>query len=132
MKRGIVEEESCLVCSEEPETIILALRDCPRVKPVWLQLGINATNGVFWGINLHDLMALNGRQNDRSNLARYPWRILFPFAVWIIWKSRNHMVFRNGNHNLCLAVEIANQAKENQHCLASPRMTTRRKVMRIR
>lgn len=79
---------------------------------MWSQLGISVANGVFWGSKLHDLMALNGRQNDRSNPARCPWRILFLFAVWIIWKSRNHMVFRNGNHNLCLAVEIANQAME--------------------
>ena len=37
-----------------------------------------------------------------------PWKIVFPFAVWNIWKSRNRFVFSSKNRNLKLAAEIVN------------------------
>ena len=36
VKRGIVEEESFPICRKEPESIIHALQDCPRIKTVWV------------------------------------------------------------------------------------------------
>nr|XP_023885083.1 WD-40 repeat-containing protein MSI2-like [Quercus suber] len=47
VKRGIVEEESYPICRKELESIIHALQDCPRIKTVWVQLGIRASNGAF-------------------------------------------------------------------------------------
>ena len=35
-----------------------------------------------------------------------PWKFLFLFAVWMIWKFRNHIVFRNKNMSPNLAKEI--------------------------
>ena len=48
MKRGMGEDDCCLICHVEPETILHALRDCIRVKAVWGQLGIGVQDRDFW------------------------------------------------------------------------------------
>jgi len=69
--------------------------------------------------------------NCRLNPINPSWRILFPFAVWLIWKSKNQTVFRRKNQNLKLAAEIVNQVMEYMHCVSSPRMPIYKKVKRI-
>lgn len=41
-----------------------------------------------------------------------PWNVLFPFAVWMIWKHRNQVVFTNKGPNLNLSKVIQMQASE--------------------
>lgn len=85
----------------------------------------------FWVSNLQDWINLNGMLNCRLNPINLSWRILFPFAVWLIWKCINQTVFRRKNQNPKLAVEIVNQAMEYMHCVSSPRMPIYKKVKRI-
>ena len=40
MRRGVVKEESCLICQGTSESILHVLRDCHKIKEVWRQLGI--------------------------------------------------------------------------------------------
>ncbi|XP_075665353.1 uncharacterized protein LOC142635018 [Castanea sativa] len=47
VRRGIGEDDCCPICQVESETILHALRDCLRVKAVWLQLGIDDQNRDF-------------------------------------------------------------------------------------
>lgn len=61
-----------------------------------------------------------------------PWKTLFSFAVWNIWKSRNNFVFQRKRLNQQLQVEILNQTAKFVHCIASPKLMTRRCVKRIR
>ena len=41
-----------------------------------------------------------------------PWKVIFPFAVWNVWKSRNNLVFNGKSRNPKLALVIVNQALE--------------------
>ena len=69
--------------------------------------------------NLQDWINLNGRLNCRLNPINPPWRILFPFAVWLIWKNPK------------LAVEIVNQVMEYMHCVSFSRMPVYKRVNRM-
>ena len=50
-----------------------------------------------------------------------PWRIIFSFVAWSIWKSKNLYVFNKKNQNPYLSTEIENQALEFMYCMTSPR-----------
>ena len=43
-KRGIVDEDWCPIYQRDLETILHALRDCLRVKEVWIQSGVKVMN----------------------------------------------------------------------------------------
>ena len=47
-----------------------------------------------------------------------PWNQLFLFAIWLIWKHRNHTVFRNSGPNPNLAKEITLRSFEYFFCAA--------------
>ena len=85
----MVQDEVCPVCCNEGETILHALRDCSHLKHVWNQLEVTASNHEFWHVNLVDWLSLNVRKNDKMHGSGSPWKIVFPFAIWSIWKSRN-------------------------------------------
>ena len=99
VRRGIIEEEDYPICQGKPKTILHTLRDCRGVKSIWSCLGVKSSNTVFWDSNLHEWLNLNGKQNESANLAKIPWKILFFFAIWLIWKDRNQVVFKRKTHN---------------------------------
>ena len=84
---------------------------------MWYQLGVNDSNFDFWHNNLIDWLSLITRSNVKMHDTDLPWKFVFPFAIWNIWKSRNAFIF-NGNarsHNL--VVDVVYQAWEFLHCV---------------
>ena len=104
------------------EDYFATLQDYPQIKQVWNQLGIMSSNQAFWRNNLQDWLSSHSRENCNLVAANPPWKIVFPFAVWNIWKSKNKFVFNRKNRNPNLAVEIVNQATEFIHFVSSPRL----------
>ena len=131
-RRGFGDDEGCPVCLREPETILHAFRDCPRVKQIWNQLGVKGDNSDFWRSNLHKWLQNNGKVRCSLIQGKPPWRIMFNFAVWCIWKSRNSFVFNRKSPNLNLYREISNQAAEFMFCVSSPRNPVCRVSKRIK
>ena len=121
-KRGVVQYEVCPFCYNGVETILHALRDCIHLKQVWNQLGVNASNFDFWHYNLIDWLSLIARSNDKLHDTGLPWKMVFPFAIWNIWKSRNAFIFNGKARSPKLVVDIVYQAKEYLHCVAAPRL----------
>lgn len=130
VKRGMGEDDCCLICHVEPETILHALRDCIRVKTVWGQLGIGVQDRDFWRNDTQDWLRSNGK--DNSIQGGLQWRILFPIAVWSIWKSRNQSVFNGKSQNPKLATHICAQALDFLCCAVSPRDSVCNVFKRIR
>lgn len=36
VRRGMLEDVICLICLRDPKTILHALRDCRKIKPLWI------------------------------------------------------------------------------------------------
>ena len=66
----------------------------------------------FFSCNLEDWMALNETSDTVHNQNSPPWKIMFSFAMWMIWKDRNHFVFRGQSQNPRLAKLIVDHALE--------------------
>lgn len=130
-RRGVVHDNLCPICCNGFETILHALRDCSHLKQVWNQLGVTSSNHEFWHSNLLNWLSTNARSNDKCLDGTSPWKFVFSFALWNIWKSRNNFVFNRRSRKPNLTVEIINQAIEYNHCVTAPRVQNRRVIKRI-
>ena len=108
--RGVGNDNQCSICKGDAEAILHALRDCPQVQLIWRQLG------------LQDWLSLNGKLSKSVIDGHPPWKLLFSFAVWHIWKSRYNSVFNGKPQNPRLAAEITNQTMEFMYCYSSSKI----------
>ena len=60
-----------------------------------------------------------------------PWRIVFPFAIWLLWKHRNDAIFRNQHVQSNVHRDALFRALEFQHCGLNPKLSGSRNVVRI-
>ncbi|KAL0014133.1 hypothetical protein SO802_001202 [Lithocarpus litseifolius] len=74
----------CPVCNSEPETIIHALRDCPKAKCFWNSLLPPFSPNVFYGMPLVEWLKINSRSARISAISEMEWGTIFPMAVWIL------------------------------------------------
>ncbi|KAK9993617.1 hypothetical protein SO802_023320 [Lithocarpus litseifolius] len=100
----------------------------PNVKPdqrdlLSNTLGFNSTSNLdkYLGFPLKHI-------GDR----KFPWNILFPFAVWMIWKHRNQAVFANKGTNPNLTKVISMQASKFLLCATQPTYYNRMVFRQIR
>ena len=90
------------------------------------------SNQDFWGLDLQDWLVYNGLWKPNGAVGSLPLKMVFPFALWNIWKSRNGYVFRGKIPNPKLAEEIVNQGMEFLYCVDSPRDLTCSIIKRVR
>ena len=112
LTRGIVLENSCPLCHSTNESILHALRDCEVVKLIWSQLGVHDVDNIFFERDIQEWLKINSTNKKPTGQLLIPWSIQFLFAVWLIWKRRNHLVFRSLGPNPHLAKEIVQRAFE--------------------
>ena len=101
------------------------------MRQIWERLGINATNNFYEGSSILWL-----EKNCEDNTCRLrehpPWKIIFPFAIWLSWKHRNEAVFRNQLLQPNVHKDALFRALEFQHCGLNPELLGCRKVVRIK
>jgi len=100
------------LCHAYSESILHALCDCEVVKQVWYQLGENRGSSSFFSSNLQDWLEVNGTKQGTVGRHAVSWSIIFLFAIWLIWKQRNQVVFNGQRPNPCLAKDISHRALE--------------------
>ena len=84
-RRGLRDLETYQICQREPETILHGLRDCVVAKKIWAQLGIKANDG-FFEEDVLQWFSINCKDSLCRARSHTPWRIIFAFAIWMIWK----------------------------------------------
>ena len=120
------------LCHTEPETVSHALCDCNFVKPIWQQLGQIRGNQAFYSQGIRDWLASNAKAKASRIADEVPWNIVFPFALWLIWKQRNQVVFNQKSPNPCLTKLIKMQATEFFLCINRPKGNRRMVIRQIR
>ncbi|KAK9988172.1 hypothetical protein SO802_028411 [Lithocarpus litseifolius] len=111
-RRGMLLEAQCPLCHTSSESILHALRDCKVVKYIWNQLGENLVSRSFFSSNLKEWLEENGTKQQVIGGHAIPWSIMFLFAIWLIWKHRNQVVFNEQRPNHNLAKQIYHRALE--------------------
>jgi ribonuclease HI len=85
----------CKLCGTVEETCIHALRDCDRVRPLWLSVVPVAVRAMFFGTDIQQwiLMNLNGDIRWRNNIR---WEDFWATACHSIWMWRNRELHDDG------------------------------------
>ena len=123
--RGIPCNTLCPVCGMQSESINHLLRECQFALYFWSRLRAPNTNLSSQSQNLADWLYDNCQCN-RMHYSSIPWSMIFPFAVWFLWKHRNKVVFDNiplnmNLHNFCLS-----QALDFFFCVGKARKVSQR------
>ena len=131
VQRCLSESEVCPLCNNEAESILHRLRDCPFARNIWHRLGITP-NSNFYVDDLQLWMENNSK--DQSHKVRHqpPWKIIFPFAIWGIWKHSNNVIFRDHVAHLDFHRDIVFRALEFQHCVLDPLRMGNKTMVQVR
>ncbi|KAL8151271.1 hypothetical protein V2J09_021079 [Rumex salicifolius] len=97
-RRGLTQDDRCPVCRRAPETLAHLLRDCRKIKQVWLSFIpnhlLNSPVSDFFSWDHKPWMLKNLEIGGPA--AQIPnWNITFATIVWWAWKWRNSIVFNN-------------------------------------
>ena len=122
VKRRLSETDCCPLCQREAETILHRLRDCESAKITWSRLGI-LSNSCFYEGNLYYWLEKNWKDNVPRVQNQPPWRIIFPFVIWHLWKQRNNFVFRDRPRQNNVHSEALFHAAEFFHCVINPKLS---------
>jgi len=130
--RGMDIDLVCPLCHNDVETISHVLRDCPISMQTWNEIGVPYCTNTFFSQSLHTWLAENCTVERGNARCLVPWKVLFPFAVWLIWYNRNQVVFSRKNANPNLAKDIIQRAREFFFCAYFPKVAATRIVKQIR
>ena len=122
----------CPVCNIESETIIHALRDCPKAKCFWNFLMPPLPSNIFYGVPLVDWLKLNCRCSRFIAILDIEWGTIFPMAVWILWLHRNSIVFGRTGLQCNLLDETLARAAEVAYLVSSGNQITSRNKIQVR
>ena len=91
--RGMNISPLCLTCNSAPETIIHALRDCPKAQSFWNSFSSLCSAASFYDTQLMVWLRINCKSMQQCNATELDCAIIFPIAVWVLWLHRNNLVF---------------------------------------
>ena len=92
VKRGLMPHGDCSRCESSCETSLHALRDCSKVKDMWMRLVKPCHWPAFFNVNFHEWICMNFKKN--LGLLDLGWKEVFATACWYFWRFRNEFVFQ--------------------------------------
>ena len=115
--RGIECEAVCPLYNSDAETIIHMLRDCPFVVAFWRKIGVPFDLKPTFSLDILKWLETNCVCNLLIKVKGCPWKTVFTFAVWSLWKHRNKVVFENTTLNPKLYDSCLKQAIKYVYCV---------------
>ncbi|KAF7842172.1 putative non-LTR retroelement reverse transcriptase [Senna tora] len=91
MKRQISEQADCDQCGDAVEDTLHVLRDCLKVKEIWMRLVKPCFWPEFFHAELRDWIDMN--MTRKFGVFELEWKEVFATACWSIWRWRNEQVF---------------------------------------
>ena len=123
----------CLACNSALETIIHALRDCPKAQSFWNSFSPPCSAASFYDTQLMVWLRINCKSMRQCNATDLDWAIIFPIAVWVLWLNRNNLVFGKSAtqkdlkaETLAKAAEMAYLGITEKHVKAKTKIQVRR------
>ncbi|KAJ8758607.1 hypothetical protein K2173_000328 [Erythroxylum novogranatense] len=83
------------IWKDHTESILHAIRDCPKVREMWKSLVPRKAWEQFFSDPI-DRWLLSNIRGNQQGVEGVEWRMLFVVGCWLMWKWRNHEVF-DGN-----------------------------------
>ena len=116
--RGVIEENKCPLCKRMPETIGHLLRECVYACDFWykVKIPLMVVSSFQATDDINDWLRVN-YLSKAIHHSSMPWRYVFPFAIWELWKHRNKVAFKNTPLNLSLHRPCISQAMEYYYCV---------------
>ena len=108
--RGIQCDTTCLLCRNASESAIHLLRECPYAMQIWRKVGIPTMMEASYNLEMFQWLKANCLSSHDILSNGVPWKILFSFTVWNLWKHRNKVVFENSILNPRLHYTCIKQA----------------------
>ena len=130
--RGMLVDTACPHYLNSPESILHAPRDYHVVRNIWHKLGVHHSDNMFFSSNLQQWLSGNFSSNVKRVARQALWNQVFMFAVGLIWKGRNQLVFENKRLNPKIDGDITYKAVEYTHCAGKPLMSKHRIIKQIR
>lgn len=93
--RGVQCDATCPLCRNASETAIHLLRECPYAMQIWRKVGIPTPLEASYNLEMLQWLKVNCLSSHDILSNSVPWKILFTFTVWNLWKHRNKVVFEN-------------------------------------
>ena len=115
--RGIPCDTTCLLRRNTSEFAIHLLRECPFAKQIWRKVGIQTTMEASLYLEMLQWLKTNCLSNHDILSNGVPWKNLFTFTVWNLWKHRNRVIFENSILNPRLHYTCIKQAVDYYHCI---------------
>ncbi|KAK9988891.1 hypothetical protein SO802_029130 [Lithocarpus litseifolius] len=129
--RGIIHDACCPLCRNHEETILHTLRDCPVSMNFWQKFRTPQNLSNFMHLSLADWLSTNCLDSYLNRINGILWSIVFPLAVWNLWKHRNIMVFQNSPLNLNLHSLRMKAATEYFYCVGKWPASKRHSVILV-
>ena len=115
--RGIQCDTTYPFCRDTSESAIHLLRECPFAKQIWRKVGIPTTMEASFNLEMHQWLKTNCLSSHDILSNGVPWKILFTFTMWNLWKHRNRVVFENSILNPRLHYTCIKQAVDYYYCI---------------
>ena len=115
--RGIQYDTTCLLCINANEFAIHLFRECPYAMHIWKKVGIPTMMEASYNFEMLQWLKANCLSSHDILSNSMPWKILFAFTVWNLWKHRNRVVFENSVLNPRLHSTCIKQAVDYFYCI---------------
>uniref|UniRef100_A0A6N2MJB1 Reverse transcriptase zinc-binding domain-containing protein n=1 Tax=Salix viminalis TaxID=40686 RepID=A0A6N2MJB1_SALVM len=91
-RRRLTDNRCCTQCINEVETVIHALRDCPKARKIWEVFVKEEERDLFFSQSWYTWMISNLAFRKRV-ASSMNWPLEFGIILWYIWKERCNNVF---------------------------------------